>query len=93
MDSKLVESPTGIRKFSNEKLQSAIDDALSELSGDTKVAVVAHGIYLNDGTSLKSLATLSAAVKIGNQWSIMVAGYKDFAKGDLGAEAKVVWKI
>lgn len=84
----LVET-NGIKRFSDARIQAAIDSALAELGPNEPIAVVAHHIYNSDGTNRTQL---SAAIRLGNDWSIMAAGYKDWTKGDLGAEAKVVWK-
>jgi hypothetical protein len=88
-----LESSTGVRYFQNASIQRAVDEALAELGPDTPVAVVAHQTYNNDGTVIENKTTLSAAARNKDgKWSIMVAGYKDWTRGDLGAEAKVVWK-
>lgn len=71
-----------LRKFSNAKIQAAIDDALSHVSKDKPVAVVAHATL--EGVKL------SAAARIGDDWTIMAAAFKDW-DGNMGAEAKVVW--
>ena len=71
-----------IQKFSDASIQKAIDDALSHVSKDKPVAVVAHATL--DGIKL------SAAARIGDDWTIMAGAYKDWG-GDMGAEAKVVW--
>ncbi len=71
-----------LRQFSDANIQAAITRALNEKASDKKVAVVAHC----DGVG----ASLSAVVKIDNQWSIMAACYKPYS-GKLSAEADVVW--
>ena len=88
----LTES-SGVRFFSNSTIQRAVDEALAELSPSTPVAVVAHQVYNNDGTTVENKTTLSIAARNKDgKWSMMVAGYKDWVGGSLGAEAKVVWK-
>lgn len=73
-----------IRRFSDDKIQDAIDEALSHITADKPVAVIAHATL--EGVKL------SAAVRLGTEWSILAAAYKDWGgEGDLGAEAKVVW--
>lgn len=78
----MVLETRSIRRFTDARIQAAVEDALSHVSKDKPVAVVAHATL--DGVKL------SAAVRLGDDWSIMAAAYKDFG-GDLRAEAKVVW--
>jgi len=69
-----------LRKFSDVALQGAIDRALAAVPADKKGAVVAHA----DGDSV----TLSVVGRIGNDWTIVAAGYRNW-DGKLGAEAEV----
>lgn len=86
------QTPGGLRKFSNAKLQDAIDDAISS-AGDAHFVVVAHQVYHQDGASIENVTKVSALVRMADgKFSIAVGAYKDWNKGDLGAEAKVVWK-
>ena len=86
------QTPGGIRKFSNAKLQSAIDDAVAS-AGDAHFVVVAHQVYQQDGTAIENVTKVSALVRMADgKFSLAVGAYKDWTKGDLGAEAKVVWK-
>jgi hypothetical protein len=78
----VVEDLGGIRMFSDAKLQTAVERALSQLDDKHRVAVVAH--VDRDGVSLTSV------VKIRDEWSIMVPCYKPF-KGKLSVAAAVVW--
>jgi hypothetical protein len=80
----------GIRTFANDKLQSAIDEAVKALDGKI-VAAVAHHIYRNDGTEIENITKVSVAVRIGDSWSIMAGAYKDWEHGDVGAEAKATF--
>lgn len=70
-----------IRKFSDARIQAAIDHALSVLPADKSVAVVAHADL--DG------ASLTAVGKIGGHWSISGSVSKPW-HGPLSAEAEVV---
>ena len=72
----------GIRRFTSAAIQSAIDDALSSLPADRRVAVVAHADL--EGTSL------SLVCRLGPAWSVSAAAYKPY-HGAMEAEAKVVW--
>jgi hypothetical protein len=83
----------GIRRFSNLKIQSAIDSALAESKPEDKVVVVAHHVYNNDGTVVENVTKLSALVKLPGGFSVMAAAYKDWGKGDIGAEGKIVFKL
>lgn len=95
-DNKLLPTYTnvaGLRRFVNPNIQAAVDSALSELGPNDQVAVVAHQVYNADGTVVTNKTMLSAVARTKDQkWSVMVAGYKDWSHGDLGGEAKVVWK-
>lgn len=71
-----------VRKFSGDKLQAAIENALAKLPADQKLAAVAHV----DGSG----ASLSLVAKIGKQWSVAAACYKPYGK-PLAYEAEVVW--
>lgn len=91
------EAPGGLRRFSNAKLQSAIDDAIAS-AGDSHFVVVAHHVYEQNGNemtngALTNITKVSALVRMQDgKFSLAVGAYKDWTKGDLGAEAKVVWK-
>lgn len=86
------ESSDGIRRFTNSKLQGAIDDAFNAAKAtDKPFVVVAHQVYNQDGSTVENVTKISAFVKVGDSLSMAVGGYKDWTKGDLGAEAKVVW--
>lgn len=85
MNFMLKEKKPGIRAFSDERIQDAIDDALSHVSDDSPVAVVAHATPFGQ--------RLSIAAKVGDDWSIMAAAYRQVTPADTyyGAEAKIVW--
>lgn len=86
------EAPGGIRKFTNAKLQSAIDDAIAS-AGDSHFVVVAHHEYDQAGTANTNVTKLSALVRTSDgKFTLAVAAYKDWTSGDQGGEAKVVWK-
>jgi hypothetical protein len=84
------EDANGIRKFSNAKLQSAIDDALKALPADAHAAFVAHHVFEQNGAATENITKVSAFVKGPAGFSLAVAGYKDWHRGDIGAEAKLV---
>ena len=88
----LHETPEGVRRFSNGRLQAAIESAMAELGPDDHVAIVAHQIYDRDGDAIENVTLLSSVVRLKPGLSVMVAGYKDWTKGTLGAEGRVVWK-
>jgi hypothetical protein len=77
------------RYFSDDKLQKAIDDALQHVDPDTPIAVVAHGSYEGG----QGTAHLSAAARLDDKFTIVVAAYKEWGgpSSDVGAGAKVVW--
>lgn len=86
------EDANGVRRFSNAKLQSAIDDAIAASDGSTFTAV-AHHVYEQNGDKIDNITKVSAFVKMADgKFSLAVGGYKDWAKGDLGVEAKAIWK-
>jgi hypothetical protein len=84
------EDPNGIRKFSNGKLQSAIDDALKALPADAHAAIVAHHVYEQSGMEVDNRTTVSIFLKGPAGFTLAAAGFKDWVKGDIGAEAKLV---
>ena len=77
-----VTESNGIRRFSNNKVQSAINNALAKLPKDHKLAVVAHA-------DLEG-ASLTTVVKLDDKWSVQAGAYKPW-RGKLSAEAEVVW--
>jgi len=87
MDRLLKEYSTSygkVRKFNDENIQLAIDDALKHVSKEKPVAVVGH--ITHEGWKL------SAAARIGNDWTILAAAYRDFeADSDLSVAAQIVW--
>jgi hypothetical protein len=81
MDNRLTET-NGIRRFSDVKIQAAIDEALKHVTPEKPVAVVGH--VTDEGWKL------SAAARLGDDWSIMAAAYQDWG-GSVSADAAVVW--
>ncbi|HEY6547627.1 MAG TPA: hypothetical protein VI589_06965 [Vicinamibacteria bacterium] len=81
----------GLKRFTNSKLQSAIDAAVAS-AGDAPVVVVAHHVYEQDGAKTENVTKASILVRLPAGFSLMAAGYKDWQDGNLGAEARVVWK-
>ena len=71
-----------IRRFSDSALQAQIDKVLAQVPADKPVAVVAHADTVG--------ASLSAFVRMGDEWSLMVAAYKAYT-GPLSAEAELIW--
>lgn len=80
------------RRFANAQIQAAIDSALAEAKPEDSVVVVAHHVYNNDGTVVQNVTKLSALVRLPAGFSLMAGAYKDWTKGDIGAEGKIVWK-
>lgn len=70
-----------VKKFTDAKIQAAIDHALSVLPPDRTVAVVAHADL--NGVSL------TAVGKIGEHWSVSGHVSKPW-QGPLSAEAEVI---
>lgn len=75
-----------IRRFSDSALQAQIDRILATVPADKPVAVVAHA-DMKDG---QVSASLTAMVRVRDEWSILIAAYKPY-QGKLGAEAELVW--
>lgn len=83
----------GVRRFSNLNIQAAIDSALAEAKPEDKVVVVAHHVFNTDGTVVENVTKASILVRLPAGFSVMAGGYKDWSKGSLGAEGKIVWKF
>ena len=81
-----------IRRFENPKTQAALDLGIAEMGPDDPVAVIVHQIYNVDGSAIQNETKASIVVRLGNQVSIMAAGYKDWTKPGYGVEGKLVWK-
>lgn len=81
----MLKEVDGRRMFTDEKIQEAIDDALQYVTDEKPVAVVAHATPMGQ--------RLSIAARLGDDWSIMVAAYRQVTPKDAyyGAAAKVVW--
>jgi hypothetical protein len=75
-----------IRRFSDNALQAQIDRVLAQVPANKPIAVVAHADRRDGETS----ASLTAMIRLGDEWSILAAAYKPY-KGKLGAEAELVW--
>lgn len=82
-----------IRRFSNLQIQAAVDSALAEAKPEDKVVVVAHHVYNSDGTVVENVTKLSAMVRLPAGFSLMAGAYKDWTKGDIGAEGKIIWRV
>jgi hypothetical protein len=80
-----------IRRFTDDRIRAAVDNALAQLSDDDQVATVAHAAWKRDGSKF---ATLSIAARDDDgEWTVMAGGYADWTHElDVGVEAKVVWK-
>lgn len=73
-----------VRKFDDEMIQGAVDAALKHVSKDKPVAVVGH--VTNEGWRV------SAAARIGDDWTILAAAYDSFEPDEpLTVEGQVVW--
>jgi hypothetical protein len=85
MDGRLWQDTSGIRRFSDKKIQAEIDAALANVPKD-KTALVVEGDI--DGNGVRGIA----AFQMGNGWSIGVIGEID-AKKDWAAGFRVskVW--
>jgi len=83
------EDSNGVRRFSNARLQSAIDDAIAAIPADKHAAFIAHHVYRQDGTRVESIAKVSAFVRGPAGFTLAVGAYKDWSRGDLGVEAKL----
>jgi hypothetical protein len=79
-----------IRRFTDARIQAAVDEALMEAGPNDPVVVVAHQVWLPGEGVNKTV--LSAMVRLPAGFSVMAGGFKDWTKGDLGAEAKIIWK-
>jgi hypothetical protein len=78
-----------LRRFSDDRIQAAIDNALAEMKPEDKMAVVAHHVYNSDGTHITKL---SAVYRLPAGFSVVAGAYKDWTKGDQGIEGKIVFK-
>ncbi len=87
----LVQGTDGLRRFSDTRIQTAIDSALAALEPGKSLAVVAHHVYHNDGTAVENVTKLSLVVRLPAGFSVAAAAYKDWTSGELGAEGEVVW--
>lgn len=84
--------PSGVRKFTNSRLQDAIDDAIAS-AGDAHFVVVGHHEYNQTGGINENVTKLSALVRTSDgKYTLSLGAFKDWNKGDQGVEAKVVWK-
>lgn len=89
-DKPLVYQTGSLRRFTDDRIQQAVDSALAEAKPEDKVVVVAHHVYNSDGTNVTKL---SALVRLPAGFSVMAGAYKDWAKGDVGAEGKIVFRV
>ena len=80
-----------IRRFENPKTQAALDLGIAEMNPDDSVGVIVHHIYDSSGSAMnETKATI--VVRLGNQFSVAAAGFKDWTKPGFGVEGKLVWK-
>ena len=78
-----------LRRFSDERIQAAIDNAFAEAKPEDKLVVVAHHVFNSDGTNVTKL---SALYRLPAGFSVVAGAYKDWTKGDMGAEGKIVFR-
>ena len=87
MDRMLKEYSTQfgkVRHFSNPRIQDQIDAVLKHVSADKPVAVVGH--VTNQGWKM------SAAARIGDDWTIMAGAFKDWDVPDsFTVEGQILW--
>lgn len=76
-----------IRIFSDYNLQRQIDRAIAVKNPTKPVVVVAHA----DNERGVGKASLTLLVKIGDEWSVSAAAYKEASK-PLSYGAEVVWE-
>ena len=83
MDPALVELPIGIRRFSDDAIQAAVDKALLAAKPESTFVVVAHGDTYG--------ASLTAVVRLPEGFS--VAGIFRYPYGgELSAAAEIRWE-
>ena len=81
----LTEDSTGVRRFDDASLQSAIDEAIRRRGPTKDLVVVGHA----DNDKLY----FSAAYKLHDDWTIVAAAYKSKDKpSGWGYGAEVVWE-
>lgn len=78
-----------LRRFSDDRIQSAIDSALAEMKPEDKIAVVAHQVFNSDGTNQTKL---SVVCRLPAGFSVVAGAYRDWTKGDYGGEGKIVFR-
>lgn len=81
-----------IRRFENPKTQAALDLGIAELDPSDQVGVIIHHIYDTSGAVIENESKATIVVRLGNQFSVMAAGYKDWTKPGYTVEGKLVWK-
>lgn len=86
---KLIDSG-GVRRFSDARIQAAVDSALAEAKPTDQVVVVAHHVYGDHGT--QNITKLSLLVRLPQGFSVAAGAFKDWTKDDVGAEGKIVWR-
>ena len=78
-----------LRRFSDDRIQAAIDSALAEAKPEDKMVVVAHHAYNSDGTNVTKLSVL---YRLPAGFSVVAGAFKDWSKGDQGVEGKIVFR-
>lgn len=81
-----------IRRFENPKTQAALDLGIAEMNPEDRVGVIVHHVYDSSGVAIQNETKATIVVKLGNQFSIAAAGYKDWTKPGFTVEGKLVWK-
>jgi len=73
-----------VRHFKDSQIQDAVNKALAHVGRDKPVAIVGH--VTNEGWKL------SAAARIGDDWTIMAAAYDEFRDNQgITVSGTVVW--
>lgn len=78
-----------LRRFSDDRIQQAIDNALAEAKPEDKLVVVAHQVYNSSGENITKLSVL---YRLPAGFSVVAGAFKDWNKGDMGAEGKIVFR-
>ena len=88
----LATTPGLIRRFENPKTQAALDLGIAEMDSADRVGVIVHHIYDTAGAVIQNETKATIVVRLGNQFSIAAAGFKDWTKPGFTVEGKLVWK-
>lgn len=88
-DKPLLFKSGSLYRFNDQRIQETIDNVLSGVEPDDKLVVVAHHVFRNDGTNVTKLTAL---YRLPAGFSVVAGAYKDWSKGDAGAEGKIVFR-